>query len=285
MKKAFTRAAASARRKNRLDYGPSRVQTRFADPPEKKEDLVRETVTLKETYQTLRKQVGQRERQIAALQEQLHKAQAFSNETQENLNTSQRRLDGLKQKPESLPAAHAERLQQRRDRVATLKANLEQAGTQAKYYRALALQQQAYQAQSDFFSGNASRQVLNRHPTGEIFLTQKPVSMADEKPEVWDVGTSHANPYVCDSWPFEPNVLAQRTNHEAYVLKEISWPSVKVPMEPTTEETQSEVDKELEYQSEIAKELEYDDDDEEVDEDSFDEEDDEVDPTHTAGVI
>lgn len=40
-------------------------------------------------------------------------------------------------------------------------------------------------------------------------------SQDDDTEEMFDVGTAVANPYVCDSWPFEPNVLAKRTPQES----------------------------------------------------------------------
>ncbi|CAJ1379846.1 unnamed protein product [Effrenium voratum] len=58
-------------------------------------------------------------------------------------------------------------------------------------------------------------QILRRHPAGEIFLAPPPVVLDDDEPQdepMWDVGTSHCNPYCVDSWPFEPNVLAAKAS-------------------------------------------------------------------------
>merc|ERR1712137_844726 len=57
---------------------------------------------------------------------------------------------------------------------------------------------------------------LNKFPAGDVFLVPQPLPMDEEKgSDPWDVGTSIANPYEVDSWPFEPNVLARRTPKEA----------------------------------------------------------------------
>ena len=51
-----------------------------------------------------------------------------------------------------------------------------------------------------------------RHPAGEIFCPPSPYLDDDEHyGELWDVATGGgANPYNVDSWPMEPNVLAQK---------------------------------------------------------------------------
>eukprot|EP00913_Durusdinium_trenchii_P003188 g2948.t1 len=58
-------------------------------------------------------------------------------------------------------------------------------------------------------------QILRRHPAGEIFLAPPPVVLDDDESQderMWDVGSSHCNPYCVDSWPFEPNVLAAKAS-------------------------------------------------------------------------
>merc|ERR1711957_261782 len=64
-------------------------------------------------------------------------------------------------------------------------------------------------------------------------MASRPIMLADEEePETWDVGTAFANPYVCDSWPFEPNVLANRTFKQ------------EGTMEPCKEETKEDMENE-----------------------------------------
>jgi hypothetical protein len=61
--------------------------------------------------------------------------------------------------------------------------------------------------------------IFRKHPAGELFLAPPPVYLEDDIDEdprkpPWDIGTSHINPYTIDSWPFEPNVLAQKASAE-----------------------------------------------------------------------
>jgi hypothetical protein len=212
MKKAYRRAAIASRPKpSKLDFGASKAQTKLPDPPEKKDDSVREGVTLANTMKCVTSKISDRERQVANLEAQLSKCKEISEQTSEDLKASQRKLGDLQKKTTSIPVAHTDRLKQRRERIASLRNDLVRTQKDAKSYKALVGQQQAYQMQSDFFHDRRRSDAVNSHPAGEIFLTLKPRSVADERTEAWDVGTAIANPYVCDSWPFEPNVLANRT--------------------------------------------------------------------------
>lgn len=211
LKKAYRKAAACSRPRTRFDFGASKAQKDLTDPPEKKEDRVAESTTLRQSQQTLQQQLASRQKQIRNLQAQVVRCQEISEQTHEDLSTSQRKLEDMQGKTTSLPTAHAECLKQRRERVANLKTDLDSAGKDFKHYKALVQQQHQYQMQSDFFSVPGRQQAISSHPAGEIFLASQPASVTDETSEAWDVGTAIANPYVCDSWPFEANVLAQRT--------------------------------------------------------------------------
>lgn len=71
-------------------------------------------------------------------------------------------------------------------------------------------------------------EAIKNHPCGEVFVAPMPTPMGDDLPKVWDVGNAIANPYVCDSWPFEPNFLARRTPQEML-------------MAPCAEETEDDI--------------------------------------------
>lgn len=55
----------------------------------------------------------------------------------------------------------------------------------------------------------------------KVFIAPPPVTRpyededGEEEGPGWNVGASHCNPYKVDSWPFEPNVLAQRMSHQS----------------------------------------------------------------------
>merc|ERR1712060_733776 len=113
-----------------------------------------------------------------------------------------------------------------------LKADLSKSKEQAKYFQTLVEQQRVYFLQSERVAVSSGRQGLSRHPAGCIWLMPQPLPMMEEeKLEGWDVGTAIANPYVCDSWPFEPNVMASRCPKEAY-------------LQPFVEETKEDLDDE-----------------------------------------
>ncbi|CAK0893224.1 unnamed protein product [Prorocentrum cordatum] len=90
---------------------------------------------------------------------------------------------------------------------------------QAEQYEKMVQDQRTFFLQSERIAVSGGPSMLARHPCGEIALVPRPLSMANEQPEVWDVGTAVANPYVVDSWPFEPNVLARRTMQEAPTMQ------------------------------------------------------------------
>jgi hypothetical protein len=87
-------------------------------------------------------------------------------------------------------------------------------------WRLTARRQRAYFMHSERISQEAAQERVRKHPAGDLFLAPAPVVLDDDisegaqKPQ-WDVGTAELNPYTIDSWPFEPNVLAQRCTHES----------------------------------------------------------------------
>lgn len=139
-------------------------------------------------------------------------------------------LHCLQSDPSTLHGAHSEKVGRHRSRLKQIADSLSDTRSQAKYYRSLAQQQRAYFLQRERVAVQGGSKLLARHPTGEIFLVPLPAAIGDDTPKhVWDVGTAIANPYVCDSWPFEPNVLARRCFQEA-------------PMSPFSEETPEDLE-------------------------------------------
>merc|ERR1719424_796809 len=79
-----------------------------------------------------------------------------------------------------------------------------------------------------------AREIVKRHPCGAICVAGEPERMEEEAEESYDIGTAFANPYVCDSWPFEANVLASRNHHQQDLeaLDEESKEDIEEEMRP-----------------------------------------------------
>jgi len=211
-------------------YGPTDQQEKLPDPPGEKDDgPVRETVTLRSTLSCLEQNLSSRSRQIGNLSKQLdHVEKEFKGKSIEAEEAIEK-LEKLRHQP--MQQIHAERLQTRRKRVLQMESNLKESKEKAKVYQALAHQQRAFFLQSERVSAIGGKEVMSRHPAGEIFLVPTPASMEDDNVQTWDVGCAIANPYICDSWPFEPNVLARRGPQES-------------SMPPFAEETEEDLEEE-----------------------------------------
>lgn len=209
-------------------FGPTKRQEQLLDPPEKVEEIVREVDTLRATLRSLEGTLGNRERQIGALLQQLETCKSMLQECQEEARVATDSLSQLQADPGLLKQTQADRMTRRRARVAALAAKLEWSTSQARHYRALAQQQRAFFLQSERVAVSGGKMAITRHPAGEVALVPQPPTMDDEKPEVWDVGTAIADPYRVDSWPFEPNVLAKRAPQES-------------SMQPFVEETEEDL--------------------------------------------
>jgi len=215
MERSLQSADAASRTPPKI-YGPSGRQRRLLDPQEEKVDgLVSETTCMKGTLEQLDISIISRERQIAALQSQLETCKNMEKEQVDATSVAAAALRELVANSASVPRVHEERLHKRQQRVAKLRQDLHRNRQKATHYRALAQQQRHYYLQNERTGNSGAADRLQRHPAGEIFLVPRPPSLGDMKAEVFDIGTAIANPYVCDSWPFEPNVLASRTSKEA----------------------------------------------------------------------
>lgn len=190
---------------------------------------IRETIALKATLENLTQNLGSRERQIGSLQQQLATVKSICAEGAEKAKLVEASAKGLEEDPALVKQAAAQRKGRRQARVEEMTANMQRAQEQAKRYQALAQQQRAFFLQSERVAVSGGQEAITRHPAGEVALTLQPPSISDEQPEVWDVGSAVANPYVTDSWPFEPNVLARRAPQEG-------------SMDPFEEETPEDLD-------------------------------------------
>lgn len=209
-------------------YGPSRKQNNFQDPPEKEEKLEKEVVTLRSTLQALNQNLSSRERQIVCLTSQLEVARAHHKEEEDKVAEIDKTLR-LARDPDQIATVLSSRQEKQREELERLEEQLVSAKAEGKQYRALAKQQHAFFMQADTIYCRSGVERMHRFPAGEIFLVPQPLPMDEEKAcDSWDVGTAFANPYECDSWPFEPNVLARRTSKEC-------------PMDNVAEETFEEL--------------------------------------------
>jgi len=209
-------SADAASKTPQKTYGPSGRQSKLLDPQEEKADgLVSETTCMKGTLEQLDRSLNSRARQIAALQSQLDTCTCMKKEQEDATKVAAAALRELVANTASVPRMHEDRLHRRRQRVAELSRDLDRSRHKATHYQSLAQQQRRYILQNERIGVSGAADRLQSHPAGDIFLVPRPPPLGDVNAEVFDIGTAIANPYVCDSWPFEPNVLASRTSKEA----------------------------------------------------------------------
>eukprot|EP00930_Biecheleria_cincta_P104960 TRINITY_DN9744_c0_g1_i1.p1 TRINITY_DN9744_c0_g1~~TRINITY_DN9744_c0_g1_i1.p1 ORF type:complete len:384 (-),score=82.11 TRINITY_DN9744_c0_g1_i1:51-1202(-) len=213
-------------------YGPTATQDAKTEPEEKEEPFVRESQTLQASLECVQQSLSSRTRQIRNLTQQLEVCEKVLKEKTELADEANVRLDTLRNDPSKLQEALQQELQRKRQKSIKLADSAKNAQVQAKYYQKLAHDQRASFLQSERVAASGGRDTISRHPAGDIFLVPQPPAMNDDDgEEVFDVGTHVANPYVCDSWPFEPNVLARRGPQEG-------------SMPPFTEETEEDLEEE-----------------------------------------
>lgn len=178
-------------------------------------DVCEETSELS-SLATLQRVLSKRDAQTTELHRQLKEArQCLWLQTSE-ARAANARLYALLSDPSKAPQAQAEALQRLQQEVRDLSSLLAETRAKEQHWSAIAKRQRAFFMQSERLSQEGAG-LLRRHPAGDIILAPPPVVLEDDEPfdqRVWDVGTSHCNPYSVDSWPFEPNVLAQRASQE-----------------------------------------------------------------------
>lgn len=197
-------------------FGPTDKQLQLADPPEKYSAAIDEELSERASLATLQRILGKRDAQTTELHRQLKEARQSLWLQASEARAATARLHALLSDPLKAPAAQAEALLQLREEVKELSRRLGESRSKEQHWSAIAKRQRAFFMQSERMSQEGTS-LLRRHPAGDIFLAPSPVIIDDEdathQPS-WDVGTSHCNPYCVDSWPFEPNVLAQRASVE-----------------------------------------------------------------------
>mmetsp|Transcript_33326 Transcript_33326/g.61098 ORF Transcript_33326/g.61098 Transcript_33326/m.61098 type:complete len:388 (-) Transcript_33326:58-1221(-) len=234
-------------------FGPSKIQHKATEPPEKREAMVKECETLRDTLSTLGRSVSSRIKQIESLKQQLALCTQQCGEREEEAKKAADMLSRLKTDRSSHADVRQQRLKKRRQRVLELRANLKEAQEQEVRYKGLAQHQRAFFVQSERISLAGGLEVVAHSPCGEIFLPPPPPEIGDQEPSLmWDIGTQIANPYVVDSWPFEPNCLARRTAHE----------SAEAPILEAEEEDEEDEDDDEDEEDEYADDAEVEDSDE-----------------------
>mmetsp|Transcript_96214 Transcript_96214/g.200993 ORF Transcript_96214/g.200993 Transcript_96214/m.200993 type:complete len:559 (-) Transcript_96214:180-1856(-) len=202
-----------------LEFGPTERQLDLSEPPERSFPSVDEEISRNNSVATVTKILHKRDVQTTELHRQLREARQQLWQQTIEARTASSRLHDLLTDPSKAPQAQADALERLKTEASELSHQLADARDQAKQWKTMAKQQRAYLIQEQRI-GQEGVMLLKRHPAGEIFLLPPPVpvSMVEDDQSYdgpgWDVGTSHCNPYKVDSWPFEPNVLAQRASRE-----------------------------------------------------------------------
>eukprot|EP00931_Biecheleriopsis_adriatica_P102661 TRINITY_DN77601_c0_g1_i1.p1 TRINITY_DN77601_c0_g1~~TRINITY_DN77601_c0_g1_i1.p1 ORF type:complete len:516 (+),score=129.70 TRINITY_DN77601_c0_g1_i1:95-1642(+) len=195
-------------------FGPTVRQTYLAEPPERGPPFLDEEEADRNSLITLQRVLGKRDAQTTELHHQLREArqQLWQQTTEARAATT--RLHNFLMDKSQAPQAQAEAIIRLQDQVKDLSGRLAESHQQEQHWSAIAKRQRAFFQQSERMSQDCMS-LLRRHPAGDVFLAPPPVVLEDDEPRdepMWDVGTSHCNPYCVDSWPFEPNVLKARAS-------------------------------------------------------------------------
>jgi len=200
-----------------LELGPTSRQRRRKAPPEKISQSIDEETALQTSLTTVQKILGKRDAQTTELHKQLREARQHLWFHTEEARVANARLHEILADPSRAPQAQAEALGCLKKQVKELSTCLANSRAEEQYWATIAKRQRAFFVQNERLSREPG-EILRKHPAGDIFLAPPPVVVHDdEQPNQqpsWDIATSHCNPYCVDSWPFEPNVLAQRASQE-----------------------------------------------------------------------
>mmetsp|Transcript_30217 Transcript_30217/g.68100 ORF Transcript_30217/g.68100 Transcript_30217/m.68100 type:complete len:504 (-) Transcript_30217:8-1519(-) len=200
-----------------LEYGPTARQRRQHEPPEKISHGFDEETALQASLTTVQRVLGKRDAQTTELHRQLREARQGLWLHTEEARVANARLHALLADPSRAPQAQAEALKRLHKEVKDLSCCLADSRAEEQQWATIAKRQKAFFMQNERLA-KEPKEILRNHPAGEIFLAPPPVVLdGEEQPSLqptWDIGTSHCNPYCVDSWPFEPNVLAQRASQE-----------------------------------------------------------------------
>jgi len=208
-----TRPGRSVER-NDLTLSPSARQKRYPDPPEKAWMHIDQDRSLRMSLTTTQRNLQKRDIQTQELHRQLRVCEQDCQAQKLEACYSVKRLQDLLCDPSYAPQAQAGELQAMRRKVDDLSGRLADSRQSELQWSMVAKRQRAFFMQSERVSQEGVN-VFRKHPAGELFLAPPPVYLDDDVDEdprkpPWDVGNSHINPYVCDSWFLEPNACAQR---------------------------------------------------------------------------
>jgi len=200
--------------RNDLTLSPSARQKRYPDPPEKGWMQVDEDRSLRLSMGTLQRNLQKRDGQTQELHRQLRQTQQDCQRQKLEATYATQKLQDLLSNPKTAPQVQAQEMQGLRKSVDSLSSQLADSKQSEVQLQIVAMRQRAFFMQSERVAQEGVN-LFRKHPAGELFLAPPPVYLEDDMDEdprkpPWDVGSSHINPYVNDSWPFEPNACAQR---------------------------------------------------------------------------
>mmetsp|Transcript_112370 Transcript_112370/g.317587 ORF Transcript_112370/g.317587 Transcript_112370/m.317587 type:complete len:564 (-) Transcript_112370:67-1758(-) len=251
-------------------FGPTLRQRRQADPPERVNMHLNSKTSLKASSTTVQRQLQRRESQAVELRRQILECQDTMATQRSEAEGIRHRLEAVLHDPSLAPQMQAEEIEALREEKESLTARLEVQLRSENYWAMLVRHQRAFFVQSDRIAQAGGPQLLCKHSAGELFVEPPPVPVEGDEEDLrklpWDVGTSNMNPYVTDSWPFEPNVLAQR-----------------LVVEPSLHRCEEEDEQDLDDEDEDEEEEEEDEEQEEEEEEDAESEED-VDPPSLARV-
>lgn len=194
-------------------FGPTSRQNRLPEPPEKANFGLEEISSLKLSIGTMQRQLNRRDSQSQELRRQIEDCQQVLQAQTEVAQVAVGRLQDLRSNPSSAPTVQDNELKKLQGEQVQMSARLETSQKSERHWAHLAKSQRTYFMQTERLQSEGYLPI-KQHPAGELALAPAPITLegddCDMKNPPWDVGTSHMNPYVVDSWPFEPNVQAQR---------------------------------------------------------------------------
>lgn len=229
--------------RSNLVISPSARQKRYATPPERERMHVDEDRSLAASLVTVQRNLARRDVQTQELTRQLRACLQDCAHHKLEASHYNKRLQDLLTNPSIGTQAQADELTTVRAKVEELSGRLAETKSAEMQWSLIAKRQRAFFMQQERLSQEGIN-MLKRAPAGEIFLAPPPVYLEEDLDEEvarlkvpWDVGTSHANPYVTDSWPFEPNACSQRCAAEPNLNR---WDEEDVMMMDTDSEDDSQ---------------------------------------------
>ncbi|CAD7938945.1 unnamed protein product [Amoebophrya sp. A120] len=175
----------------------------------------KELQAMRSTVETLNQKLRSRDAQVTNLTSQLKLSrQHLWNERQLAARAEARLRECAEGYGES---AESRAVQLLTEKLKSTGEKLNAERMRAMRWALIAKQQRQFFKHTETFGDSPIEITKQKHPAGEIFMPPPPLADEDEDAygDLWDVGTgAGANPYNVDSWPLEPNVLAQKINKQ-----------------------------------------------------------------------